>query len=539
MAEDRHISPKLSERFSDLFGVDEQGPTLASAPDPTRRANALYMEESRKLNLNKLLHLAPYSDVLLLLGDPGVGRSTLLQAFIQRAATSWRISLVSASALMDGEALLRQIGQGLALELSEAASVDDLLWEIGRYLEVLGRSGRRAIIIIDDAHLLSDEVMLLAERIFYDERSQDSLSLVLSMRRDQGDKLTRFALLSERLAYTIRIEPLSHKEVDGYLRQHLAGSGAELDQLLTPEVVARIHRDSGGLPEQVSALADGLLSRGARPPAAARGGKKRPVLLVAGVMLVAVAAGAVLLFQDHINRWFEAPRTSDTGAQQDGVAPLAEAPSLGGVVEPQAPQGESEPRLEDQSGSPVDLPLPEAGVAEPEISAGESESEPPGGVELGRVDEPALARPEPVVPEDGLAPTPESATAGAAAEPTQPQPEPEAKPAPTPAPAQTAPPEPSPEMAWLRAQPEGNYTLQLMALVDQGDVLDFVRRHGIAADSATFAITRRGRELTVLVYGSYPDRAAANRAAAELPRAWRVEPWIRSFASVRRDLPQE
>ncbi|MCF6298688.1 MAG: hypothetical protein L3J01_02300, partial [Thiomicrorhabdus sp.] len=102
MAEDRQSTPKLSERFSGLFGVEDASMALSEDSRP----KSLYIEESRKLNLNKLLHLTPYSEVLLLLGEPAVGRTSLLKAFVERAATTWRISFITATALMDGVTFL-------------------------------------------------------------------------------------------------------------------------------------------------------------------------------------------------------------------------------------------------------------------------------------------------------------------------------------------------------------------------------------------------------------------------------------------------
>ncbi len=505
MADDQKITPRLSKRFSDLFGVDEHTPEFSIENDSHA---AVYLEESRKLNLNKLLHLAPYSEVLLLLGGQGVGCTTMLKAFVQRAAATWRISFVSASALMDGVTFLRRIGNGFELDLDDTTSVDDLLWEITRYLQALGRSGRRAIIIVDDAHLLTDEVILLAEKILRDERTDDCVSLVLSMRQDQSDKLDRFAVLKERLAYTIRLEPLSRKEVDGYLRQRLSAMAVQPERLLNSETVESIHRNSGGLPERVNALAHELLA-GQKKPATQGGGRKWSVLALSAVALVGVA---VLLYQDEINRMFEAPtQPSFSEAARDNAAEMP----LGAMGDQDdgasdVITGEAVAALEDETGSPLELPVPE------EIAVGQAGQAPPEAqTELGTVTEPQLSAPESIEPGAMGIPAKERAEAAPA-------------------------PERSPQMAWLLAQPEDHYTLQLMALGDKGDVIRFIEKHGIAAESATFPITRRSKVLTVLVYGSYPSRAAAGKAAAGLPRAWGVgQPWIRQFADVRQELAEK
>ena len=519
MAEDPYINLKLSERFSDLFNVDGFAPESELGED----SYSPYLEESRKLSLNKLLHLTPYSEVLLLLGDAGVGRTTLLNAFVQRAATTWRISFITANARMDGVGFLHQIGAGFEHELEGLETTDDLLWELGRYLQALGRSGRRAIIIIDDAHLLADDAMLLAEKLLRDERTQDSVSLVFSMRRDQGGRLDRFALLKERLAYTIQLEALTKKEVDGYLHHALAGTDAPLDQILTLGVVETIFRKSGGLPEQVNTLAHELLVDG-RKKSAVKAGGKRSSLVVAAVVLIGILAGVVLFYQDEINRLFEA---SPPAAPPKSVAKSPAAP---------APE-QAKSRLEDEAGQPVEVPLPGETVAAPVEPA-----PPAAGTGLGEVEQPEVTAPKAITPEEAAStavvepktekPLVEAETAVPAKPEPKAAPEPESKPAPK--------PKLSPQMEWLMAQPDDHFTMQLMALVDKGDVLAFVDRHHIGDQSATFTITRRGKLLTVLVYGSYPDWAAADKAARALPKSWGTgEPWVRSFADVHRQVAEQ
>lgn len=518
MAENQQITPKLSERFSGLFGVEDPSLELSLDSDP----KTIYIEESRKLNLNKLLHLAPYSEVLLLLGEPAVGRTSLLKAFVERAATTWRISFVTATAVMDGVSFLRQVGQGFDHDLSDYESTADLLWELDRYLQALGRSGRRAIIIVDDAHLLTDDVILLAEKILRDERTDNSISLIMSMRKDQANKLDRFALLKESLAYTLTLEPFSQKEVDGYLRHRMSATVPQLNELLSPELVADIHRKSGGMPEEVNALAHGLLTKKAKS-GLSTDSRRSPLKLVA-IALAAVVVGGVLYFQDEINQMFAVPagqvQTASDEADSPEAVDVADAQALM-AIDAALQQAPVVVGLEDAEGKPVpilheeaelvvdDLPVVDAGL-EPEVvdEIVVSEAEP---VAIGDVDEAVVS----VKPEVQV--------------------KPKAEPVPEP-PTKVEPVVPA-ELEWLMAQPDSHYTMQMMALVDKPKVLRFVKQHKIADQSAVYPISRRGKLLTVLVYGSYASRAEADKAAKALPKSWGVgQPWIRSFSDTRKDL---
>ncbi len=532
MSEDQQITPKLSERFSGLFGVEDTSLDMSLDNSP----KAIYIEESRKLNLNKLLHLAPYSEVLLLLGEPAVGRTSLLNAFVQRAATTWRISFVTATALMDGVAFLRQIGRGFDHDLDKVESTTDLLWELDRYLQALGRSGRRAIIIVDDAHLLTDDVIMLTEKILRDERTDNSVSLIISMRKDQANKLDRFALLKERLAYTLILEPFSQKEVDGYLRHRMVAAAPQLNELLSPELVADIHRKSGGMPEEINALAHGILTK--KGKSSASSGKGGSALKLVALAVAAVVIGGVLYFQDEINQLFAVPAESVQTAG-DGLIEQSDTQVLMAIdVESQQSSMAS---LEDAEGKPVpvlqgesELVVADFPAADEELAAQIVEAE----EVVERVEEvEVLAEPRASIDETAVSETESIAVVEMqnAAPEVLVKPEPRSMPQPAP-PAKVEVTVP-PGLEWFMAQPGKHYTMQLMALVDKPKVLRFVDKHKIADYSAVYPITRRGKVLTVLVYGSYASRTEANKAAKALPKSWGVaQPWIRSFTDARSDL---
>jgi DamX protein len=86
---------------------------------------------------------------------------------------------------------------------------------------------------------------------------------------------------------------------------------------------------------------------------------------------------------------------------------------------------------------------------------------------------------------------------------------------------------------WIKAQAAANYTLQLMAVKDENTARQFIEDHHLQDKAAYLAVTSKGQTLYAVVYGSYPQRSGAARAAKELPAAWGTpNPWIRSFKSL-------
>ncbi len=95
------------------------------------------------------------------------------------------------------------------------------------------------------------------------------------------------------------------------------------------------------------------------------------------------------------------------------------------------------------------------------------------------------------------------------------------------------------EEAWIRGRDPQHYTIQVIALLDPGNLRDFIERH---PDWAPFAIYRQqwqGKPLWVLVQGDYPDVAQARAAVRDFPAGLQKpeDMWIRRFKMVQGLLP--
>ncbi len=87
---------------------------------------------------------------------------------------------------------------------------------------------------------------------------------------------------------------------------------------------------------------------------------------------------------------------------------------------------------------------------------------------------------------------------------------------------------------WLRRQPGDHFTLQLLATTSRAKRDQFVSRQARPERFATFETRRNNAAWYAVTYGNYATRAEATAAAAALPSSvGRVEPWIRTFASVQ------
>lgn len=93
------------------------------------------------------------------------------------------------------------------------------------------------------------------------------------------------------------------------------------------------------------------------------------------------------------------------------------------------------------------------------------------------------------------------------------------------------------EGAWINAQPDEHFTIQLMAAGSEDTVRNFMDRHGISRQSVYYRSTYRGAPWYALIYGSYKNYGAARGALKNLPESLKAAgPWIRRFGGIRQEV---
>ena len=113
-----------------------------------------------------------------------------------------------------------------------------------------------------------------------------------------------------------------------------------------------------------------------------------------------------------------------------------------------------------------------------------------------------------------------------------------AKPAPDPAPppSQTKPQKPQQPYTLahlLRHSPDG-YVLQLFGVRNHDAAAKYLKKHNLEANSAVVASMHDGEPWYVVIYGSYPTRDAASKAAKSLGKKLEsLKPWPRPVASLK------
>jgi general secretion pathway protein A len=230
-------------------------------PDP----EFLYLSPSHREALATITYAVEQGKgFMALLGEVGLGKTTLLQALLQerRGAKEKIIYLFNSRFSYSG--LLRALARELDLKVT-SEEPEELLNHIYQALIREYAQGNNVVLLIDEAQGLREETLEGLRLISNLETSTEKLlQIVLVGQPELAAKLNRYELrqLKQRIAVQAVLSPLTRKESREYLRFRLEKAGGRAEEIFTPRALEKIVRRARGIPRALNILADNALVTG-------------------------------------------------------------------------------------------------------------------------------------------------------------------------------------------------------------------------------------------------------------------------------------
>ena len=206
-----------------------------------------------------LINEAPF---LVLTGDPGMGKTSLLQKLISEHGEKHSIGLVT-NARYDIEHLLPWILLSLGLSKKRLDPVE-AYHLFSEFLIQGSKQHRRVILIIDEAQSLGaellEELRLLSN---LNDGKTLKLQIILSGQPDLHTLLQRIDMtqFAQRIVVDYHLEPLSAAETGHCIRHRLQVAGGH-PSLFTNKACALVHRLTRGNPRLINQVCDVALTYG-------------------------------------------------------------------------------------------------------------------------------------------------------------------------------------------------------------------------------------------------------------------------------------
>ena len=201
--------------------------------------------------------------LIVLTGEVGTGKTTALRWILRRLDAS-----VLAAYIFNPRLSVEDFYQQIAamFNLNEWESKADLLTMLGRMLEERHRHGLKTVLVIDEAHELSDylldEIRLLLN---FETDSAKQLQIVLTGQPELRKILNKPNLrqLKQRISLRCDLQTLANpQEVENYITERLLLAGSKEPNIFTPGAIDFIYRCSEGIPRQINNICDNALLTG-------------------------------------------------------------------------------------------------------------------------------------------------------------------------------------------------------------------------------------------------------------------------------------
>lgn len=206
-------------------------------------------------------------------GEVGTGKTLLLRCLLRLLRESKDIcySYLFNSRLSPSE-FLQYVLSDFGLPAS-GKNKSELLLDLGQFLVSRGARRLTTVLIVDEAHHLSDDLLEEIRLLSNLETTDDKLlQIVLVGQPELDQKLDSLGLrqLKQRIALRAQLGPLDSDETKEYIAQrlHIAGADPGHAAIFPQESIEAIHRHSRGLPRLINTICEnGLIAAYARQSA--------------------------------------------------------------------------------------------------------------------------------------------------------------------------------------------------------------------------------------------------------------------------------
>ncbi|MBI2434636.1 MAG: AAA family ATPase [Candidatus Hydrogenedentes bacterium] len=366
--------------YESFYGLEEKPFNLT--PDP----KYLFLSDNHKEAFAHLLFgIKNRSGFVMVTGEIGTGKTTICRTLLNQLDDETEVAFIFNTSLSPLE-LIRKINTEFGIK-SAGNDVQDLIDELNEYLLEATRSGKKCVLVVDEAQNLSpavlEQVRLLSN---LETETEKLLQIVLIGQPELAEKLQLHELrqLNQRITARYHLHPLTQKETQQYIAYRLHTAGARRKNYFTKGALSLVFHASGGTPRVINAICDRSLLIGytKESPVVARNhirqavkeikGEKistrawswsmlrdwlpSPPLLVTAVLVILV----VMVLQGIQREWSRTNTILGSNTTPQAVTPTQEVATA--AARPAAPEPTFEVTASAPAPEPVAVPIEEVPV---------------------------------------------------------------------------------------------------------------------------------------------------------------------------------
>jgi len=197
-------------------------------------------------------------------GEIGTGKTLLLRCLLRLLKQSPDVAYAYIfNGLLSPTEFLQYILADFGLAAT-GKNKGELLLDLSQFLISRGAKKLTTVLIVDEAHHLSADILEEIRLLTNLETTEDKLlQVVLAGQPELDEKLDSVGLrqLKQRIALRARLDPLDISETRGYIERRLqiAGTGSQANRLFSEQAIAAVHRHSRGFPRLINTICENAL----------------------------------------------------------------------------------------------------------------------------------------------------------------------------------------------------------------------------------------------------------------------------------------